>query len=270
MGSSGPQVFDSDLSADVRAEYRDLISNGLDAAVATDRLLARYGGGPDDPDEAPDFWIGLAVAQYEVGRLEARVRDQALIYIDEGGDVSRFSGGDKEARRLVLEEVRLGLVGPQREPVRIRRSPKSICPYEVGDVLAVTLNDGHRILLCVQGVHRDQGGEAAEVAVLDWHDNSPVPSIRHLARHRLAASPWGRNSRKEARGLGFILIAASKKDRDRLEGSVQTIATLASRSATVIKPTRRFVILWTDLDRWFDSGRVRPSPVVGQEEMPDV
>ncbi len=267
MGSSGPKVFDSDLAADVRAEYRDLIGDGVNGAAATDRLLASYGGGMDDPDEAPDFWIGLAVAQCEVGRLEARVHDRALAYIDEGGDISRFHG-DQEARRLVLEEVRQRLIGPQREPVQIRRSPKSICPYQVGDVLQVTLNDGHRILLCVQGVHRDLGGEAAEVAVLDWQDSALIPSMRRLARHRLAASPW-KNPKEEARGLGFILIAATKKDRDRLESSVRTVATLAPRSTTITREAVRYVIKWTDLERWFDRGRVRSSPVVGQE-IPDV
>jgi hypothetical protein len=80
--------------------------------------------------------------------------------------------------RRVLERVRAQLTGPQKGvPTRVRPRPKSICPYQPGDVLEVTLSDGHRVLVCVQGVHEDKGVRVSRVAVYDWNDAKPVPGV---------------------------------------------------------------------------------------------
>lgn len=260
MGTWGVKVFENDIAADVRSEYRDLVAEGLDGALATDRLLASYAGGVEDPDEGSDFWIALAVAQFEVGRLEDRIRDRALAHIDDGTDVSRFVGKDRGRREKVLDQVREQLTGPHKDPKRIRKRQKSICPYQVGDVLEVTLRDERRILLCVQSVHEDKGGAYAWVAVFDWHDGERIPSRRRLRRRRLAMSPWPGQFNRKDQALGFTLIASAKKDRERLQDSVRKVAALGEPAEAMGLRISMYVIPWTDLERWFQDGKVRSSP----------
>ena len=260
MGTWGVNVFENDIAADVRSEYRDLVAEGLDGPIATDRLLASCAGRVEDPEEGLDFWIGLAAAQFEVGRLEDRIRDRALAHIDDGTDVSRFVGKDRGGRQKVLDQVRKQLTGPQKDPKKIRRRQKSICPYQIGDVLEVTLRDERRILLCVQSVHKDRGGAYARVAVFDWHDSERIPSKRRLRGRRLAMSPWPNSLSGKEQALGFTLIASAKKDRERLQDSVRNVAALGQPAETRGLRVSMYVIPWTDLERWFQDGRVRSSP----------
>lgn len=271
MGTSGPKVFDSDMAADVRSEYRDLVAEGLEGASATDRLLEAYSDWADDPDVGPDFWIGLAVAQAEVGRLEERVRDRALAHVDDGADAARFVVKDQvAARREVLAKVRQTLTGPQKTPTRVRKRPKSICPYEVGDVLRVTLTDGHHILLCVQGIFRDRGGAAARVVVLDWSDTSRIPSKRRLRRIGTVAHPPLPSLPGSWEALGFILVAAAKEDRVLIEKSVRVVQAVDAEAKAMGAKASMYVVPWTDLDRWFKQGSAGrtalASATLGQSE----
>ena len=43
-----------------------------------------------DPDDAPSFWFALADTQWDLGRLENCVKEQALYHIDAGHNLRRW------------------------------------------------------------------------------------------------------------------------------------------------------------------------------------
>ena len=70
MGVWGTAVFSDDNAADLRADYRMMIGDGLSGPEATDRLLKEWMPSSEkDPDAAAIFWLALAVTQWKCGRL---------------------------------------------------------------------------------------------------------------------------------------------------------------------------------------------------------
>lgn len=82
MGVWGPAIFSDDTASDIRSEYRELLEDQVPDEEATQRILHSY---KDlDDDEVHVLWLALAAAQQQAGRLEDRVRDEALRIIDTG------------------------------------------------------------------------------------------------------------------------------------------------------------------------------------------
>lgn len=86
MGTWGAGIFSNDTSADVRDEYRELVSEGRDGREATRALIEEYEDDVADPGVAPDVWLALAATQWKVGRLEEEVKARALeLFTDPAG-----------------------------------------------------------------------------------------------------------------------------------------------------------------------------------------
>ena len=80
MSSTGPAIFDDDLACDVRDSYRKLLEERVADDEATRRSIedwAEFGF-----DEESVFWLALAAAQSQLGRLHQNVRQRALEVID--------------------------------------------------------------------------------------------------------------------------------------------------------------------------------------------
>ena len=114
MGTWGTSIFEDDTAADVRADYRELLEGGLKELSATDRMIRDYAEYIEDEVDGPVFWLALAVAQWELGRLESRVADKALKVISTGADLLRWEGSEGAAERSkVLEATKVQLLSPQ-------------------------------------------------------------------------------------------------------------------------------------------------------------
>src|SRR5262245_12673474 len=100
MGTWGTGIFDSDLACDLRNAYRDLVGDG--AAAASKRIQRDWAGGFGDPEDGPVLLLALAEAQWDAGRVDAKVRARALKLIEKGGAAGDFSGelAAKRAREL--------------------------------------------------------------------------------------------------------------------------------------------------------------------------
>jgi hypothetical protein len=100
VGAWGTAIFADDTASDVRDEWRDAILDGLSAKDATQRLLESFDEWLEDAETEKLFWMALAAAQVETGRLLPDVRDRALAIIDAGGDVDRWrEDGDASLAR---------------------------------------------------------------------------------------------------------------------------------------------------------------------------
>src|SRR4051794_34638039 len=70
VGAWGTAIFSDDTALDIRDEWRDAILDGLSTEEATARLLESFDDYlGDDEDTEKVFWMALAAAQVETGRL---------------------------------------------------------------------------------------------------------------------------------------------------------------------------------------------------------
>ncbi len=169
MGAWGTSVFSDDTACDVRDDYIDHLGDGLTGAQATDRLLSKWAGSLNDPDEAPVFWLALAVTQWRYGRLESRVLQNALKIIDDGSDLLRWkSSPDYRKRQAVLEKARATLLSPQPSEKQVRKRFRDASEWQVGDLVTYRLLSERLIIMRVIGHHTDKGGTAPIVELLDW------------------------------------------------------------------------------------------------------
>jgi len=160
------------------------------------------------------FWLALAAAQMETGRLLPEVRDRALRIIDAGGDVERWrEDGDESLARQrarVLERLAAKLRGPQPRPKRLRRPVALSVPLEVGDVVLVRAQrEGENDTLVVVVGH-GQGVAPGElypiVAPLAWKGRR-VPK-----RDRIARLPFLPDPVSPDQPLLILVSTFSKKD----------------------------------------------------------
>lgn len=106
MGAWGTGIFADDNAADLRDDCRKLIGDGATGPQATERLIAQWAP-RGDPDLEPVFWLALALTQWNCGRLEARVKEEALRVIVDASAIRPWAGGpDERKRRAVLEATR--------------------------------------------------------------------------------------------------------------------------------------------------------------------
>lgn len=195
MGASSTAIFGDDTACDVRDGYRELVANGLSGPQATDQLLQEWREIIDDEDEGPVFWLALAATQWACGRLEERVKAEAMTILDNGSSLGRWSeGGDAKVlkqRQAILAKFRDQIQSPQPAIKRIRKRPRTECPWSVGEVLAYRLRSGKSVLFHVVG----EFGPSPVFAMLEWVSKE-LPStdrIKELplkACHRETTIPY--------------------------------------------------------------------------------
>lgn len=188
MGAWGTAIFSDDTALDIREEWREAILDGLSAEDATARLLDSFDDHLGDDEDEKLFWIALAAVQFETGRLLPHVRDRALAIIEGGGDVNRwFEDGDEvlaRRRQRVLERLAAKLREGQTKPKRLRRRRSLSVPFEVGDMVRVSAEDGEgeALVLVVGHVDEPEIEHDPVVAALDWCGGA-MPAreaLRHL------------------------------------------------------------------------------------------
>jgi hypothetical protein len=164
---------------------------------ATERLLKSFAYLLEDATDEEGyneklFWMALAAAQMETGRLVPHVRDRALEVIDSGGDVAHWlENGDAQSakqREWVLQRLAEKLRGRQPKPKRIRRPPTLSVPFEVGDVVHVRDEDGDEALVVVVGRQKGPGPDERNpiVAPLLWTCGA-IPDREEMARLPIVA-----------------------------------------------------------------------------------
>ena len=159
MGVWGTSIFSDHNASDLRDDYRRLVGDGLSGAEATDRLLREWMPSLDkDPDLAATFWLALAVTQWKCGRLEDRVRQEAMRVIDDGSALNPWRGSKFERKRAaVLEATKHQLLSPQPPTRKLRRVFRDSCDWEPGELIAYRLLSGNFVVFHVIKHHEDAG-----------------------------------------------------------------------------------------------------------------
>jgi hypothetical protein len=146
MGAWGAKLYQDDVAQDVRDQYKELIRKGNSNEEATEQLLQDYNYTLSDIDDGPIFWFALADTQWGMGRLLPEVKEQALIWIDNGSDQKRWEKENpKKAkeRKQVLEDLRSKLSAPIPPIKKIPQTKNYKCEWKVGDVYAYKLDSDY-------------------------------------------------------------------------------------------------------------------------------
>ena len=175
MGAWGTGIFADDNAADLRDEYRKLIGDGMPGPQATDKLIAQWAP-RGDPDLEPVFWLALALTQWNCGRLESRVKEEALRVITDGSAMRPWTGGpDERKRRAVLEAAKQKLESQQPSERKIKKRILATCDWERGELIGYRLLSGDLVVLRMLDRHVDQGGTYPTCELLDWR-GSEIPA----------------------------------------------------------------------------------------------
>ncbi len=155
-----------------------MIGDGLSGPEATDRLLKEWMPSSEkDPDMAALFWLALAVTQWKCGRLEDRVRKEAIRSIDDGSALRPWRESPLERKRAaVLEAAKKQIESPQPALRKIAKLFRATCDWEPGELIAYHLVSGSFIVLQVIDHHRDAGGVAPNCEIFDWQGPEVPPT----------------------------------------------------------------------------------------------
>ncbi|HEY9760160.1 MAG TPA: hypothetical protein V6C97_33700 [Oculatellaceae cyanobacterium] len=151
MGAFGTAIFDDDDAADVKDEYKYVLADEGSDEKATDAVVESYGADFNNLETTTAFWLGLALTQWNMGRLDERVKQAALRIIDDGVDLKKWTEEkDRNKRRKVLEQTRKKLVSepPPAKPIP-KPLPVQLRELKSGEVIGLRASNGLLILLHV-------------------------------------------------------------------------------------------------------------------------
>jgi hypothetical protein len=207
MGTWATGIYSDDEAQNARDAYLAILSSGLDGPAATDRFLKEWKAAMKDSDDGPVIWFALADTQWNLGRIEDRVRDAAVRIIDNGSSLDRWREvGEKLAdkRQAVLLELKKKLLSPQPKPKALKvRKPTRIATWKPGELFAYRLRSGRLVVLCLECIDEDHHGE---LSALDWLGDSipEAKTLKSTKRKRLilrgkrsSYTMWGVGARKK-------------------------------------------------------------------------
>lgn len=145
MGAWGAKLYEDDTALDVKDRFDDL-RKGKTVAEITEELINEYSCLMDDIYCAPVFWFALADTQWNLGRLLPEVKEQALSWLDKGGDLSVWQEENPAlavTREKVLRELRQKLISPQPPQKKISQYRLYKCEWKIGDVFAYPLESDY-------------------------------------------------------------------------------------------------------------------------------
>ena len=141
MGAWGARLYEDDTALDVKDRF-DELRVGKTVEDITRELIDEYSCMMDDVNCAPVFWFALADTQWNLGRLLPEVKEQALAWIDKGGDLAVWQEENPRqavTREKVLRELHQKLNSPQPPEKKISQHRLYKCEWEIGDVFAFQL-----------------------------------------------------------------------------------------------------------------------------------
>ncbi len=142
MGTWGPKLYQDDFAEEIRDIYKEQLKRGKEGEQITKELLEEYKTVLLDSDDASIFWFALADTQWELGRLEDGVKQNALYHIQDGSDLKRWeleNSREVKKRAKALTELKEKLLTPQPAKKKVSLNKLYQCEWKVGDIYAYPL-----------------------------------------------------------------------------------------------------------------------------------
>lgn len=243
MGAWGTGLYSDDTACDVREDYKDFLGDGISEPEATELIIERWKDSLSDPDIFPVFWLALADVQWNLGRLQEKVKKEAIRIIENGSDLTRWSTNQKyvEKRKAVLARLWRKLDTSQPPEKVVKKRYVASTDWNIGDVYRFRLQSGLFVLLHVIGFHQDKGGRGPVCEILEW-TGEKIPSKLDIEKlgYIKAKEPHQHLSQ-------FLFGSLGPKDfpKDRIGFVIKDVKPKQ-------KPGGYSFILWRSIDRQFD------------------
>lgn len=176
MGAWGANLYQDDVALDVKDEYKDNLRKGKTNEETMQEIIDKYQELLEDEEDRGVFWLALADTQWNLGRLDEQVKEQALEIIELGTDLKRWEINEKlyNKRKEILEKLKEKLLSPQPEEKRMPKYRTYKCEWENGDVFAYQLKSEYA---------KEQGLENRYLIIqkideIDWYPCSTIPLVR--------------------------------------------------------------------------------------------
>ena len=228
MGAWGTGLYQDDVALDVRDEYKDKLHRGKTDKEVTEEMIDESQYMVDGEDDTAIFWFALADTQWNMGRLEERVKEQALKYIESGIDLKRWEeeGNLKnlEKRKKVLEELKKKLLLPQPEKKKVGQYRIHKCEWKLGDTFAYKLESEYA---------KEKGLYGRYLIIIKVDEGTWWPGhIIPIVRVKITKDEVIPKTESEINKLEYIQINCTKyKDRfDGRDASIPLEEQIAGRS----------------------------------------
>ena len=198
MGAWGANLYQDDVALDIKDEYKDNLRRGKTNEEAMQEIIDKYQELLEDEEDRGVFWLALADTQWNLGRLDEQVKEQALEIIELGTDLKRWEINEKlyNKRKEILEKLKEKLLSPQPEEKRMPKYRTYKCEWKNGDVFAYQLKSEYA---------KEQGLEDRYLIIqkideIDWYPCSTIP----LVRVKITEGKTIPKTEKEIDELGYI------------------------------------------------------------------
>ena len=136
MGKWGTKLYDNDVAYDVKGIYRDMLAVGREEEEIIELLTDYY----SEPDDLIILWPALADTQWKYGRLQEKVKVNALECIDI--EIKQLKDDTySRQRRKELLKIKEKLNSPQPEMKKISKLRCWKSPFKKGDLLLFKINE---------------------------------------------------------------------------------------------------------------------------------
>jgi hypothetical protein len=242
MGTWGIGLYSDDTACDVRDDYKDILGDGISEPEATKRIVEQWKNELSDPDVGPVFWLTLADTQWNLGRLQERIKQEAILVIENDTDLVRWFSDQKlvNKRKLILERLKQKLETAQPPEKKVRKRYVDSTDWDLGDIYSFRLKSGKLVLLHVIGFHQDKGGRFPVCEILDWNGEK-IPDKKEIEKmgYIFAKKPYQHLCQ-------FMFGSLGPKDFHR-----ERIDFVAKNVRLKQKPGGYTVIFWRSIDTQF-------------------
>lgn len=184
MGTWGTSIFSDDFASDIKNEFRDLIGIGKSPEVATNEIIETYKDELINSEESSVFWIALSAIQWQLGRLQHIVKQNAIEIIDSEVDLQRWIDNPKDLnkRKIVLSQLKEKLLSKQPAARKVAIPFVRTTKLEAGDVVAYHLTNGKVCVLRVVSISQDHCGDRyPRVEIVNYYD-SRIPEVEYASK----------------------------------------------------------------------------------------
>ncbi len=139
MGIWGTNIYQNDISLDVKDDAVKLFQKGKNADEITQELLKEWDCIIGDADKEPLFWFALSDTLWKRGIMTEYVKNQALNCIDMGADIKRWESIDPKLaikRQKAIDLLKERILSPQPPEKKPRIEKLYKCEWNIGDVFA--------------------------------------------------------------------------------------------------------------------------------------
>lgn len=111
------ELYQEDIAEDIKKNYLELLRSGKTNEEATEVLLRWYHEFIIYDEEGELFWYVLADTQWRYGRLNQKVKEKALKYIESDAILNSWHENPNWSK--MLEELKKEITSPMPEEKKI-------------------------------------------------------------------------------------------------------------------------------------------------------